>query len=99
VKKQRLNQRRSFHGSHPAVTGSTAEETEDERGKVEVEGRELSGELVDYVQVVTSLIEGRWIRRGEIILLLGRILRQHSIAREQRMDYVMRYLSSSSPGG
>ena len=53
--------------------------------------------IVDYVRMVTSLIEGRPVSRQEIVEMLGRSMRQHSIVRRRRMDYVLAYLKENDP--
>jgi hypothetical protein len=51
---------------------------------------------VGYVAMVASLIEGR---RGqeEILQMLLRAMRQHSMARRRRMDYVVAQLNQHGP--
>jgi len=41
---------------------------------------------------VISLLEGRPVHRVEILEMLARTRRQHSFAREKRIDYVLRRL-------
>lgn len=53
---------------------------------------ELAPAIVAYVQVVISLLEGRPVHRMEILEMLARTRRQHSFAREKRIDYVLRRL-------
>ena len=53
--------------------------------------------IVDYVRMVTSLIEGRRVSRQEILEMLIRALRQHSIVRRRRVDYVLAYLKENAP--
>jgi len=53
--------------------------------------------IVDYVQMVTSLIEGWPVSRQEILEMLGRAMRQHSIVRRRRVDYVLAYLKENAP--
>ena len=48
--------------------------------------------MVDYIRVVVSLIEERDVERREILEMLARTKRQHSFAREKRVDYVLRRL-------
>jgi hypothetical protein len=48
--------------------------------------------MVDYVRRVTSLIEGRKVSRAEIIEMLKRTRRQHSLARERSTEYLLRRL-------
>jgi hypothetical protein len=49
-------------------------------------------EMVAHVRMVTSLIEERKVSRDEILQMLERAVRQHSIGRERRMDYLVRIL-------
>ena len=59
-------------------------------------GDEVSGQAeetpideatIDYLQMVTSLIEGRDVSRDEILALLRKELRQHSIGKEKKQHY------------
>ncbi|MBN1443801.1 MAG: hypothetical protein JXA90_13910 [Planctomycetes bacterium] len=53
---------------------------------------EFAPSIVAYIRVVVSLIEGRKVSRAEIVEMLDRTRRQHSLAREKRSDYVLRWL-------
>ena len=53
---------------------------------------QFTPEIVAYVRVVISLLEGRPVHRIEILEMLARTKRQHSFAREKRIDYVLRRL-------
>jgi hypothetical protein len=53
--------------------------------------------MVHYLRMVTSLIEGRQVSRMEILAMLVRAVRQHSIARRRRIDYVLQYLNQRAP--
>jgi hypothetical protein len=78
-----------------------------ERGPGEVVGRdepepEREGirwdiGIVEYVRLRTSLIEGWPVSRQEILEMLSRAMRQHSIVRRRRMDYVLAYLKENAP--
>jgi hypothetical protein len=57
----------------------------------------LEAVMVGYVRMVTSLIEGRRVSDDEIVEMLVRVMRQHSIARRRRMDYVLAYLKKNAP--
>jgi len=48
--------------------------------------------IVTYIRMVISLLEGRHVHRVEILEMLARTRRQHSFAREKRIDYVLRRL-------
>jgi hypothetical protein len=45
--------------------------------------------IVRYVPMVTSLIEGWRVSEAEIVRMLERAVRQHSMARRRRRDYVL----------
>jgi len=53
--------------------------------------------LLPYVVMVLSLIVGHRVSRDELLESLRRTLRQHSIGRERRIDYVVRVLNQRPP--
>ena len=53
--------------------------------------------MVSYLRMVTSLIEDRRLSRDEILEMLARILRQHSMARRNGTDYFVWYLNRPAP--
>ena len=59
-------------------------------------GLERDSGIVRYVRRVVSLVEGRPVGFGEIFAMLERTRRQHSFAREKRIDYVLRSLREES---
>jgi hypothetical protein len=61
------------------------------------DGVQLDAVMVGYVRMVTSLIEARRVSEDEILEMLVRTMRQHSIARRRRMDYVLTYLKKNAP--
>jgi hypothetical protein len=65
--------------------------------QVECGGIGLDSAVVGYVRMVTSLIERRRVSEDEILEMLVRILRQHSIARRRRLDYVVAQLRKNAP--
>ena len=58
---------------------------------------ELHASTVRYVAVVASLIEGRRVSEAEMHWRLARAMRQHSMARRRRMDYVVAQLQKHGP--
>jgi hypothetical protein len=66
-------------------------------GTPEPEDVELDAGMVEYVQLTTSLIEGREVSREEILEMLRRAVRQHSIGSERRLDYILRVLKKEPP--
>jgi hypothetical protein len=53
--------------------------------------------MVSYLRMVTSLIEGRRVSLTEILAMLERAVRQHSIGRRRRIDYILQYLNERAP--
>jgi hypothetical protein len=53
--------------------------------------------MVSYLRMVTSLIEGRQVSVLEILAMLARAVRQHSIAPRRRIDYVVQCLNERAP--
>ena len=53
--------------------------------------------LLPYVGMIVSLLEGIHLHRHELLELLLRSLRQHSIAYRTRTDYVLRFLHQHPP--
>jgi hypothetical protein len=47
----------------------------------------VDGAAVGHIQLVTSLIEGRWVGLSEIFAMLDKILRQHSIDSAVKLPY------------
>ena len=59
--------------------------------------REFHAGIVRYIATVASLIECRRVREEEILQMLVRAMRQHSMARRRRMDYVVAQLHKHGP--
>jgi hypothetical protein len=53
--------------------------------------------MVKYVQLVTSLIEGRRVSRDEILQMLRRVMRQRSLDTDRQIDYGLRHLKENPP--
>jgi hypothetical protein len=75
-KKKQLNAARSRQND---LSEPGPEEKED--------GCTLDGAIVGHIQLVCSLIEGRWIGLSEILAMLDKILRQHSIDCSIKLPY------------
>jgi len=54
-------------------------------------------DIVSYVAMVASLIEGRRVSQAESFQMLLRAMRQHSMARRRRIDYVVAQLHKHGP--
>jgi hypothetical protein len=85
AKKKMQNGKRAQRGeradAHPPVAGAPA----------------LPAGMVGYVAMVASLIEGRRVSEAEMRQRLVRAMRQHSMARRRRMDYVVAQLQKHGP--
>jgi hypothetical protein len=53
--------------------------------------------MVGYLRMAISLIEGRPVTMAEILEMLSRTMRQHSLVRSRRIDYVIRHLNERAP--
>jgi hypothetical protein len=53
--------------------------------------------MLEHVQMVCSLIEGRRVSRREILEMLERVLRQHSMCRRTKIDQTVAWLNEHPP--
>jgi len=53
--------------------------------------------MLKYLCMVTSLIEGRCVSMEELLEMLARAMRQRSMVRSSRNDYVLDYLNKHPP--
>lgn len=53
--------------------------------------------MVEHVRMVSSLIEGRRVSRREVLEMLAKVLRQHSIGRSKRIDHTVAWLNEHPP--
>ena len=53
--------------------------------------------IIEYVRMVTSLIEGRFVSLDEIREMLEKKERQHSLTRQRRADYLVHQLNKDPP--
>jgi hypothetical protein len=67
------------------------------RQDLALEGYRFDAHMVAYLRMVTSLIEGRRVSMYEILEMLARAVRQRSMARGRRIDYVLRHLMKDAP--
>lgn len=57
----------------------------------------VNSRILPYVRMVASVLEGRTISRAQLIAALRKSMRQRSIARAPRREYVLRYLNQHPP--
>jgi len=66
-------------------------------GVVLDESSVVNSPLLPYVRMVVSLIEGVRVSLKQLRGWLRQALRQHSIARRRRFDYVLAFLNQHPP--
>ena len=57
----------------------------------------VTSRILPYVRMVASVLEGRTISREELLAALLKRMRQRSIGRRPRREYVLRYLNQHPP--
>jgi hypothetical protein len=53
--------------------------------------------MLEYVRMVVSLIEARSVSRTEILQMLHRVLRQHTVVRLRKIDHAVIWLQEHPP--
>jgi hypothetical protein len=53
--------------------------------------------MLGYLRMVISLIEGRRVSAAEILEMLARVLRQRSLIRRRKIDYLIQCLNEHAP--
>jgi len=53
--------------------------------------------MVEHVRMVVSLIEGRRISRGQVLRMLAKNLRQHTMCRRRKIDQAVAWLNEQPP--
>ena len=94
-KKQALNGKRAkanTHGNRPAASPTAFGIPGVEDGSVRWDPL-----MLEYVQMVVSLIEARSVSRAEIVEMLQRVLRQHSLGRCRKIDHAVIWLQEHPP--
>jgi len=56
-----------------------------------------NGPMVEHVRMAVSLIEGRRVSVEEILEMLARVLRQHSMCRRKKIDQTVSWLNENPP--
>ena len=91
-KKSRLNQRRASMSSakRPPTASPGASPPKDGPGG-------WHEPMVEHVRMVSSLIEGRRVSRKEVLEMLAKVLRQHTIGRRRKIDQAVAWLNENPP--
>ena len=86
-KRMQNHKRRNHPGRADPLRGVTIGRQGEERQQLPLPVNPVVG----YIGMVVSLIEGRRVSQEEIVEMLARVLRQHSISRRRRMEYLLSY--------
>jgi hypothetical protein len=81
----------------PEAKAGLADVTQCDNAGLAPDEHRFAAGMVSYVRMVTSLIEGRQVSLMEILAMLERAVRQHSIGRRRRIDYILQYLNERAP--
>ena len=103
--KKRLqnNKRRKSQPTQPGEpvveqeVGAPEAEASKQHSEATQDGAGFDGDMLCYLRMLLSLIEGRKVTRDEIVQLLNANLRQHSMARRTSGDYLLWYLNENPP--
>jgi hypothetical protein len=93
VKKRQQNGRRKG----PVKSEKEQREPTGEADLTEADTGGADEDMMDYLQMVTGLIEERVVPREEINEMVSDILRQHSIGNQRRIDYIVGQLNKNPP--
>ena len=86
-KRTQNNKRRNHPGRADPPRRVTIGGEGEERQQLQLQANPVLG----YIGMVVSLIEGRRVSQEEIVEMLARVVRQHSISRRRRMEYLLSY--------
>jgi hypothetical protein len=53
--------------------------------------------MVEYVRMVVSLIEVRRVSRRQVLEMLQKVLRQHTMCRRRKIDHAVAWLNKEPP--
>jgi hypothetical protein len=91
-KKKLQNGKRSGNGTRAVLNDSTKAGM-----NLVVQEHRIGASMVCYLRMVISLIERRRVSAAEILEMLKKVLRQHSLSRRSRIDYIVQYLNKHAP--
>ena len=99
-RKKKLNQRRCLLSARPPGQGRPGgHKAKPAAPSKRPTGKRLkpSPEILQYVRMVVRLMEGRRITRRQVLLMLAKILRQHTLTRRRKIDHAVLWLKKRPP--
>ena len=82
-----LNQRRNRKGATARTATAAPKARSAQRNRL----------IVEHVRMVVSLIEGRRVSRRQVLEMLARVLRQHTMCRSRQIDQTVAWLNKHPP--
>jgi len=89
--------KRMQNSKRTKVAAKESPSEQDQAAALESRETSFDAHMVDYLRMAISLIEGRPVSTAEILEMLSRAMRQHSLVRGRRMDYILRHLNERAP--
>ena len=71
--------------------------TEAVKQEAQTKSREYPPEMLSYLERVITQIEGRRVEREELLEIIARKMRQHSMEAEEKNDHIVTRLKKNSP--
>ncbi len=97
-RKRRINQRRCRRPVRPAGTHSGASPPPRlKQPPVQVRATKPSPVMLQHVRMVVRLIESRSVNRRQVLLMLAKNLRQHTLTRRKQIDHAVVWLHKQPP--
>lgn len=94
-KKSELNQRRPRQYCPPKAAAKAPRTRPPRRRRRS--SRWPSEQMIEYVRLVASLIEGRRVSRDQVLRMLARKMRQHTLCRRRKIDQTVAWLHEEPP--
>ena len=98
--KQKLNQRRCRLFVRPAGKGLAGSPKAKRLARPKRPAGKIlkaSPAMIQHVRMVVSLMEGRRISCRQVLLMLAKILRQHTLTRRKKIDHAVAWLKKRPP--
>lgn len=89
-KKRELNRKRRLFSARAAAPKKTS-------GATISAPPSLPPALARHIRLVVSFLEGRWLTWQEMGDLIAKIVRQHRLGRQRRIDYAVARLNKGPP--
>lgn len=96
-RKRNLNQRRPRQYCPPLLPRGPPRSPSAKTRPAQQGAARWRAAMVDYVRMVISLIEARRVSRGQVLRMLAKVLRQHTLCRRRKIDQAVAWLNKYPP--